>query len=95
MSPPATLALQGALTIAQAAAQRELLLHAIRPPQCELRLDLAAVDAFDSAGVQLLLAARRTLEARGGGLVLQAAAPVVREVLQTYGLQALLPAEPH
>lgn len=93
MSPPATLALQGALTVAHAAAQRELLLDAIRSPLCDLRLDLAAVEAFDSAGVQLLLATRRTLESRGGGLVLLAAAPVVCEVLQTYGLQALLAAE--
>jgi anti-anti-sigma factor len=90
MSSRATLALHGALTIAHGAAQRELLLEAIRPPGAELVLDLSAVEAFDSAGVQLLLATRRSLAERGDALRIVAASPAVNDALAHFGLQHLL-----
>lgn len=87
MAPPA-LALHGPMTIAQAAALREQLLHALAGGTTAL--DLAEVSEFDSAGVQLLLAAQHSAATAGQAFGLCAASPVVREVLQLLGLQALL-----
>jgi ABC-type transporter Mla MlaB component len=44
------------------------------------------VHEIDSAGVQLLLAARRTAAAHGLTLTVGDAGPAVRELLQRYGL---------
>ncbi len=91
-------ALTGELDIQQAQAQREALLaavaiHAGATPEADLQLDLGGVTACDSSGVQLLLATRTTLRRCGAGLHIVQASAVVRDVLQTYGLQSLL-AEP-
>ncbi|WP_245964857.1 STAS domain-containing protein [Trinickia dinghuensis] len=51
-------------------------------------LDLSAVTEFDSAGVQLLLAARRSVLAAGGEWRIAASSDAVREVLDTLGLYA-------
>ena len=56
----------------------------------DLTLDLSEVTDFDSAGVQLLLAARRSLVERGQRLHVAAASQVVRDGLQVFGLQSLL-----
>jgi anti-sigma B factor antagonist len=84
------LRLDGALTIVASQAQRERLLAAAQECDSLLRLDLSAVEEFDSAGVQLLLATRKTMALRGGGLQLEAASTVVREVLAAFGLDVLL-----
>jgi len=56
-------------------------------------LDLSAVEVFDSAGVQLLLATRHSLAARGLGLQLTGLPGHVRGSLQTLGLAPLLVGE--
>lgn len=78
-------ALAGELTIYTADPAREALLTRITPDEA-LTLDLAAVDELDTAGVQILLVARRI----AGALGICAAAPAVREVLVRLGLDALL-----
>ena len=78
------------MTIAQAAAQRETLLAALATAPAELRLDLAGVADFDSAGVQLLLAARHSLGETGARLLVTAASPLVRRSLELFGLAHLL-----
>ena len=88
----APIALGNEVTIAQAAALRETLLAALAKAPRELRLDLADVADFDSAGVQLLLSARRSLAEAGARLFLKAASPTVRDALQVFGLDELLPA---
>ncbi len=85
-TPAPTLALQGDMTIAQAAEHRTALLGALQQVEHRLWLDLGEIDAFDSAGVQLLLATERSLAARGADLALTAASPAVRDVLRCYGL---------
>jgi anti-sigma B factor antagonist len=90
MSATQPVCLEGALTIVCGQAQRELLLAAIEGTGSECVIDLSAIEAIDSAGVQLLLAAQRSLEERGARLALQAVPPGVRQVFETYGLQALL-----
>ncbi len=52
-------------------------------------LDLSAVSACDSAGVQLLLATRASLAGRGQRLRFGAVSPVVDEVLGRFGLRSL------
>jgi ABC-type transporter Mla MlaB component len=51
---------------------------------------MSAVTEIDSAGVQLLLALRASLAARGQALSLQAPGGMVLDALRTLGLQALL-----
>lgn len=86
----APLALGPELTIAHAAATRETLLQALAACDGDLALDLAGVGEFDSSGVQLLLATRHSLRARGHALRLSAASPAVRDALARFGLDALL-----
>lgn len=84
------LALGGEWTIAQAAALHEQLRDALAAGQ--LHWDLGTVTECDSAGVQLLLAARRSAQAQGAPLVIDPASPAVRSSLQRYGLDHLLTA---
>jgi anti-anti-sigma regulatory factor len=49
-------------------------------------LDLSAVTEFDSAGVQLLLVARREAARLGKRLVLQDASPAVHDAFALLGL---------
>lgn len=83
-----TLVLTGELTIGEAAAQHEKLRDALAVGQC--RLDLASIDACDSAGVQLLLAARRSAQAQGLALVIDSPSTALQESLRRYGLDHLL-----
>lgn len=78
------------LTIAYAAANRELILRALAEQALGLTLDLSAVTDFDSAGVQLLLATANSLQQRGQALHVQAASEAVQEGLAVFGLQGLL-----
>jgi anti-sigma B factor antagonist len=81
--------LQGELTIPHAAQQREQLLatvgEAIKKKHA-VQLDLSAVEAFDSAGLQLLMATRRSLQQAGLALHLQGTSGPVRDVFAVYGL---------
>jgi anti-anti-sigma factor len=79
------------LTIAQAAGWHETLTHALASQPGDLALDLAGVTDFDSSGVQLLLATRRSLAERGHTLHVVAASTAVRDALATFGLHDLLP----
>ncbi len=84
------LALGPELTIAYAAQWRETLLQALDAGNGDLVLDLAGVSDFDSSGVQLLLATKRSLAQRGHALQLADASPAVRDALATFGLADLL-----
>jgi len=54
-----------------------------------VRLDLSGVTEIDTAGLQLLLSARRAAAARGRVLTIVAASEAVREVLELTGQGAL------
>ncbi|MGC4077870.1 MAG: STAS domain-containing protein [Rubrivivax sp.] len=82
-----TLAIEGELTIYRAAELRETLLAALAAaPDGDLTLDLSAVTEFDSAGVQLLMAAKKSAEARGRGLRLVRHSPSVLDGFQVLDL---------
>lgn len=83
------LAFHGALTIFQAAERKPELLHALGLAEHALSLDLSGVDELDTAGVQLLLLARREAERRGLVVEVVAYSPAVLSVfdlLQLHGL---------
>jgi len=97
-----TLRLEGELTIQTAADWQLALLTSLNelgdaPGAC-LALDLAPLATLDSAGVQLLLATRRSLAARGQSMQRAASNRGVDDVLDTLGLGdalwAALPVEP-
>jgi anti-anti-sigma factor len=77
------------MTIPFAAAVREQLVEALHR-EGPLTLDLAGVSDFDSSGVQLLLATRYSLLARGDALHVHAPSAAVREALAVFGLDATL-----
>lgn len=77
--------IEGDLTIYRAAELKAELLAALAEPG-DLDLELDAVDEFDTAGVQLLLAARKTAQAAGRSLRLVSPSPVVTRALGTLGL---------
>lgn len=91
----AALRIDTEMTIVAAAGLRETLVDAVSAlpaGAAALRLDLSAVHDFDSSGVQLLLATRRSLAGRGSALQLVAPTTAVRDALQLFGLDALLAA---
>lgn len=64
---PARLRLSGELTIYNAAAFKRDLLALLRPG-ADRELDLGGVEECDTAGIQLLLLAKRVAADQGGGL---------------------------
>lgn len=84
---PVAVPIAGEMTIWQAAGLKPVLLAAAADAAV---LDLAAVSALDTAGVQLLLMAARSAAARGVQLRLAAASPAARSVIGLLGLQARL-----
>lgn len=81
----AALAVEGEMTIYRAAELQPLLLDAVRAHAAPA-LDLSAVTEFDSAGLQLLLAARRLAASLGKTLRVVAASPAVADVFALLGL---------
>ena len=79
-----TLVLPAAMTIHHAAEIRAVLLQAVAAGT--VMLDLAQVGRFDSTGLHLLLAARRTARAAGRHLELLNMPRDVRDLCATYGL---------
>jgi anti-anti-sigma factor len=87
---PTCLVLGPEMTIAHAAGWHAALAAGLQAAPATLTLDLAGVTDFDSSGVQLLLATRRSLAERGDALHIVAASPAVSDALATFGLQDLL-----
>lgn len=77
--------IEGEMNIYRAAELRDALL-AEMAGEGELLLELDAVDTMDTAGVQLLLAARRAAEAAGRKLALVSPSADVLQALATLGL---------
>lgn len=89
MTTPPTLALEGELGIYRAAELRSWLAHSLHDSR-DLRIDLAAVSAIDTAGAQLLLAGKRLAQERGCRLsYVNHSAPVLA-LLELFDLGAAL-----
>ena len=93
MSLDPQLALRGEFSIYRAAEQRQQLLDWLQPLPAGSRavLDLAGVTEMDSAGAQLLVAARHTARQRGLDLHCARPSAAVQDVLQLLALHDLVP----
>ena len=80
-----TLRIEGEMTIYRALELKQLLLARLAESSA-LEVDLAAVTELDSAGVQLLLLAKREARARQRELRLVAHSPQVLEVFELLNL---------
>ena len=81
----ACLAVEGEMTIYRAAELKPALLDCVRTHEAPA-LDLSAVTEFDSAGLQLLMMARREAAGLGKRVDVAAASPAVRDVFALLGL---------
>jgi anti-anti-sigma factor len=79
------LAIDGELTIYRAAELKDVLLAPLMRHEA-LELDLSGVTEIDTAGVQLLLLARRTARAQGRSFGLLNNSPAVTDVLTLMNL---------
>ena len=84
-SPHRALPLEGEMTIYRAAELRASIAHAIEGATA-LTLDLSDVTEIDSAGAQLLIAARRTARETGCALTIAGYSDAVCEALDVLGL---------
>lgn len=76
-----TLTISGEMTIYQAAQQYGQIQAALRE-QGTLEINLAGVTELDTAGVQVLMMAKKTAQADGRSLHLVAHSPAVQEVFE-------------
>lgn len=74
-----------ALTIYQANAQKEALLGSVER-HAEIELDLSRVAEIDTAGIQLLMLAKRECQKRGKTLAIVAHSPAVHELMDFYNI---------
>ena len=89
-SPPA-LAISGEFTIFTAADLKPRLLHAVIDAESEdVDIDLSEVSEIDSAGLQLLLATRRSVAERGASLQITGLSGSAADALAVFGLDARL-----
>ena len=82
-----TLRIEGDMTIYRALELKQTVLARLEQSPT-LEIDLSGVADFDSAGVQLLLLAKREAAARGGDVRLVGHSPVVLDVFELLDLSA-------
>jgi anti-sigma B factor antagonist len=78
------------LVVHQAESIRQALLERLANPAPLGALDFSQVTMLDSAGIQLLLALRRSLVARGESWRVASASDAVNDVLRVYGMMELV-----
>lgn len=81
MSTNDAVRVQGEMTIYRASEVAQTLFTAIRAHEGDVNLDLSAVTEFDTAGLQLVLMARRLAESNGHRLDVVQPSECVAEVL--------------
>jgi anti-anti-sigma factor len=78
---------EGDLDIANAAVVRKVLQEILeRRDAAHVEVDMSAVTFLDSSGIGMLVAAKRSAEAKGATLRLREPGPVVRMVLEVTNL---------
>jgi anti-anti-sigma factor len=82
--------LKGKIDTATAAATERLIYEQSAGAR-QLVVDLSAVGYLNSAGLRVLVAAGRSIEAVGGRLILCAVPSYIKEVLDIAGLSSLFP----
>src|SRR5437763_2279441 len=89
--PSATIALDGEIDIATAPAIRRFLMAAIGGGDVHLAVDMSGVTFIGAAGIGVLVGAANRAREAGGGLLLLAPSPQVRQLLDVLHLDAILP----
>ncbi len=85
----ATVRIEGEIEFATAPRLRTALLELAQHGASPVVVDLAAVSFVDSAGISLLIQAKKRFAAAGAELVLRAPQPAVRRVLEISGVTEL------
>jgi anti-sigma B factor antagonist len=85
-STSARLNIEGEMTLIRAVELRDALIGALEQQSSSVEVDLSGVNELDTAGVQLLLLAKRTALARNKELRLIGQSPAVVQVLETLNL---------
>jgi anti-anti-sigma factor len=88
--PGPVVTISGEIDIQSGPQLRDQLLCTIRRHGARLSLDLSGVTFIDCAGINVLLAARRYAQLKGGWLRVIRASPRVQRVLALTGLQDVL-----
>lgn len=83
------IAVEGRIDLDNAARVLAEILRGAGPGPCSARLDLSAVDYFDSGGLAMVLRLERELRSRGGQLLLGGATPQVLAMLELVDRDAL------
>lgn len=83
----ATLRVQGEMNIYRAADLKPMLLEPLADG-ATLEVDLSGVTDLDTAGLQVLMLAKKTAQTKGGELRLVAHSPIVVDVLELLNLSA-------
>lgn len=87
--------IEGEMTIYHASSLKERLVGALGGgTDPSPRLDLSRVTEIDTAGLQLILMARRLARARGRSLAVVEASPPVADLLRLCGLEGLIGGAP-
>jgi anti-anti-sigma factor len=87
--------IEGEMTIYRAAPLKEQLVGALGSGTSPSpRLDLSRVTEIDTAGLQLILMARRLARARGRALAVDEPSPPVADLLRLCGLEGLIGGAP-
>jgi len=86
IQPPALLFIEGDLTIRRVQEMKDVLLARLAQSQA-LEVDVAGVTEIDTAGVQLLLMARRAAQASQKELRLVAHSPAVASLFELLRIQ--------
>ena len=90
VEPPVTiLSLKGRLDVLTSKELREKLMAAIETDQPRIVLDLGGLEYVSSAGLRVLLEARKSMKQKNGSLVLAAVQPFTRTVLVSTGFDTL------
>ena len=84
------LRLQGDCNIYSAGELKAALLHALAEPRATLELDLAGVTEIDTAGLQVLMAAKNFARAAGQQLQFAGHSAPVLELIEIYDLASWL-----
>ncbi len=90
--PSATVVLDGEIDISTCPAIRRFLMAAISGGNVQLAVNMSAVTFIDAAGIGVLVAAANRARQAGGSLSLLAPSAQVRQLLDVFHLDAILPA---
>lgn len=86
-------ALSGRLDTATSPELDAVLQKEITPAVRQLNIDLAALDYISSAGLRVLLAAQKKMNAAGGSMLVQHPNEVVEEIFDVTGFNEILQIE--